>query len=616
MARLRFKIIIYQVYTVGINRESILAEAKQVVVHVTHEAGEKMGGIGAVLEGLFTSRTYLSNTRRSIIIGPLYNTRPHPKQRLGPAGEVLYSSLDGVMEHPYARQLLEVESKFGVRLVYGRRLFKDQRNGIESRPEVVLIDVTSAEIHPVNALKAWMWEEFGIESDKFEKHWEYEQYVKLAPAALAVLRALGVSDPQRPPILIAHEYMGLPTALAAVMDPLASFKTLFWAHEVAPVRRIVENHPGHDTMFYNALAYGRKKQYYLHEIFGPQDNFKSALVSAAHYCDNIIAVGDLVVDELHFLGPKFDNIDIDLGYNGLPAWEISLDEKEQSKARLQQYARNLLGCKPDYIFSHVTRLATSKAIWRDLRVLYHLEESLKKGKKTGVYFLLGTEGPRRGSRDIRQMEESWNWPVAHREEMPDLTGGEAGLYGFIQEFNSRCRALKIVFVNQFGWDRASCGQRMPEDMSFADLRQGTDVEFGQSIYEPFGIAHLEPLAFGGLCVVSGISGCLGYVRQVNGGSLPDNVIVADYAHSDFMPHDIKSIMMVGQQQRDQVEERVSREVAGLILERLPQDAGQAQALLQKGYELARQMDWEHVCEAYFLPAVARAYHKKRARLIA
>ena len=39
------------------------------VVHVTHEAVEKIGGIGAVLNGFFTCRPYLDKVGRSILVG-------------------------------------------------------------------------------------------------------------------------------------------------------------------------------------------------------------------------------------------------------------------------------------------------------------------------------------------------------------------------------------------------------------------------------------------------------------------------------------------------------------------------------------------------------------------
>ena len=60
------------------------------VVHVTHEAVEKIGGIGTVLEGLLTSGRYQEAVGRSILIGPLFTTEGPVDKRLGPDGQVLY----------------------------------------------------------------------------------------------------------------------------------------------------------------------------------------------------------------------------------------------------------------------------------------------------------------------------------------------------------------------------------------------------------------------------------------------------------------------------------------------------------------------------------------------
>ena len=43
-------------------------------VHVTHEAVGKVGGIGAVLQGFFTCKSYLDTVERSILVGPLFTT--------------------------------------------------------------------------------------------------------------------------------------------------------------------------------------------------------------------------------------------------------------------------------------------------------------------------------------------------------------------------------------------------------------------------------------------------------------------------------------------------------------------------------------------------------------
>ena len=88
----------------------------------------------------------------------------------------------------------------------------------------------------------------------------------------------------------------------------------------------------------------------------------------------------------------------------------------------------------------------------------------------------------------------------------------------MQKFNACARQVKVILVNQFGWSTASCGSKMQPDMEFLDIRKGTDIEFGQSIYEPFGIAQLEPLSFGGMCVITNVCGCaertgLGRLRQ-------------------------------------------------------------------------------------------------------
>ena len=50
--------------------------------------------------------------------------------------------------------------------------------------------------------------------------------------------------------------MGMPFVLKTILEDDPNIKTIFYAHEVATVRPIIENHSGHDTMFYNALRRG------------------------------------------------------------------------------------------------------------------------------------------------------------------------------------------------------------------------------------------------------------------------------------------------------------------------------------------------------------------------
>ena len=575
------------------------------LVHVTHEAVQKIGGIGTVLEGLITSTTYEQAVERTILLAPLFTTDGDVNDRLGGQGEVLYSSIDGKTDHPLAGAFREIEDRFRVNVVYGRRVLHDPLNGHLTRPEVVLIEVSRAWPGPVNALKGRLHDAFGLASDRYEQSWEFEQYVRLAEPGLAVIRALGAASDQSQCVVVAHEFMGLPTALAAKLRVEWGIRTIYHAHEVGTIRRLVDQHPGHDTMFYNVLRLAQRDGLRVEDVFGDQQSFfRHALVEASRHLDVTLAVGDWVVEELKFLSEDLAKADIRLAYNGIPAYEITADEAAKSKGRLQDYINTLLGYRPDCIFTHVTRMTPSKGLWRDLWVMRHVDEAFQRDGRTGVLIVLATEigGPRRRE-DILHMERWWDWPVAHREGAPDLSDGEALFYAGVQAFNARARNCKIVFINQFGFDRACCGDRMPAEMDFWDIRRGSDVEFGQSIYEPFGIAQLEALSFGSLAVMSNVCGCAGFVRSVAGTAGTPNVIVADYTEYRAEEDTIEAYLGLDRSDRETHNERVARGVASDVVQRLPRNRAEKEAFIRRGYALAREMSWDVVADRYFLPAV-------------
>lgn len=576
------------------------------LAHVTHEAVHKIGGIGTVLEGLITARAYHEGVDRTVLVGPLFSVEGDATTRLGRGGEVYYSQRDHRRDHAAAHALRDVEQRYGVEIIYGRRPFKAVDTGFESAPEVLLIAVWHAQPGPLKYLKFRLYEAYNIASDRYESVWEYEQYVRLAMPALEALRAIGAcggADQQC--VVVAHEFMGMPTALAAKLFPEFGCKAVFQAHEVAAVRKIVEEHPCHDTMFYNVLRRAPREGLYLEDVFGSQDGyFKHPLVKAARHCDNILAVGDDVVEELRFLSPQFKEAPISLTYNGIPAYRSTAEEDTASKRRLQVYAENLLGFCPDFVFTHVTRLVRSKGLWRDLEVMEHIERAFRADGRTAVLFVLSTEmgGPRRPA-DVLRMEREYGWPVAHREGLPDLSGGEAAYYVGVQAFNARSRQCKVIFVNQFGFDREHCGLRMPEDVQFWDIRRGSDLEFGQSVYEPFGIAQIEALSFGSICVMSAVCGCAGFVRRVTDNRPGPNVIVVDYTHLDRSVADVRDLLKLTAADRLRVERHVAQEAARQILAALPTTPVQSAALLDRGHEIARRMSWDVIARDYFLPAI-------------
>jgi hypothetical protein len=588
------------------------------VVHVTHEAIQKIGGIGAVLQGLLTSPVYLDASKRNILIGPFWPMDQAGEQRLGPQGEVLYSSLDQLYRSPLAQRFREIEQEFGVGIVYGRRRYTDKTTGVVSSPEILLIDCSRFDERKLAEFKYELWKQFGVESGKYDNIWDYEQYLRLAPPAIAALHALGATGSSEPCVILSHEYMGVPTALAAIMEgDRSNFRTIFYAHEVATMRRIVEGHPGHDTMFYNVMRSAMSQGLFVEDVFGSQSGYyKHALIKAVRFMDEVFAVGDYALKEMRFLNSDFMTVDSSLAYNGVPCWKIDVQEKMESRQKLRSYCKALLGYAPDYVFTHVTRLVPSKGMWRDLRVLEHMEPILRQRGETAVLFTLSTEVPGRRPDDIRHMEQHYHWPVVHREGIPDLSHGEAVFYQGVQEFNARSRNIKIVFINQFGWEQRLCGQRMPASMEFMDIRKGSDAEFGQSIYEPFGIAQVEPISFGGICVFSNVCGCAGFVDKVTGGKPTPNVIVADYtelAQKDLRP---EQLMSIGQPQRDEIEHAVAERVAIDLIQRLPRSPGEFEEFIDRGYDLAKHMSWDAVCRDYVVPGIMRASKARRLQQIA
>ena len=562
------------------------------LVHVTHEAVQQAGGIGTVLRGLITARSYQAHCQRTILLGPL--TDPDSAQPLGPDGEILYDASRSIRDANVADRLSAVEREFGVRLVYGRRLLT--QDGYRASPEVLLVDVS----HPpqgLNEFKRALFLQFGLESHRYEQHWEYEQYMRLAGPGFAAVCSL-VED--APFLLLAHEFMGLGTAFKALMSD-AACKTLFYAHEVATVRPLVEERPGRDIAFYNALRQARANGQYIDELFGPQDGyFKHALVSQAWRLDAVLAVGDWVEDELRFLGPEFAARPIDLVYNGVPAVELSTVEREAAREKVQASGAALLGWTPDLVFTHVARLVESKGLWRDLLVLEHLDHHLWEQGQRALFIALATETGRRDPEDVQRMA-AYGWPLVHREGGSDLSSGELKFDLLVRAFNARTRAVKALFVNQFGWDQQSCAF-LPADAEFADLRRGSDAEFGQSIYEPFGISQVECLSSGTISVVSDVCGCRGFVRQAAGEAELGSFIEGAYTQLDEAD---RADQPIGVRERTQAEALQSQVVASALASQLSAGESGRKRLLAEGYAAARKMSWERVAEDMLLPVLRR-----------
>ncbi len=583
------------------------------VVHATHEAGLKVGGIGAVLDGLLSAPSYLDAVQRTVLVGPMNANDPVHIERINNPRSgitIRYSSLHVIFDRVSEEirvALQQVEQTFEVAILYGTRRFGDVEH------EIILVDVTSPNLQQVDSFKYFLWEHYGLDSARHSWNSEFNHYITIAPPLFAALRAIGAGRDIAPSekFIIAHEWLGMPLVYAAQLVEPTQWRTVFYAHETATARRIVEDNNGHDTRFYNALSKAREWNLDLETVFGDQDDlFKHPILKTAARCNGLFAVGDLVVEELRFLGGALANANIDLVYNGVPSGDTTILAKLESKRRLQVYCERLLGYIPDYVFTHVTRLVLSKALWRDLRVMDHLDGMLAEQGKRAVLFVLSTSTP--GGRRpewVNAWEDQYGWPVGHRGDNGDLVDQEANyFFEGVEPFNQRSQQSKVVFVNQFGWNQESVGKRMPAEMEFLDIRRGSDLEFGQSIYEPFGIAQVEPLNYGALCCVSSVCGCLGFADRAAGGlaNLP-NIVVADYVSlpPDYWLGSPYDALWIDRSVRDWIESQNSVAAARAIAERLPKSREEMETLLARGQEIAERMSWDVVARDYLLPGLYR-----------
>ncbi|MCI0632293.1 MAG: glycosyltransferase, partial [Phycisphaerales bacterium] len=219
----------------------------------------------------------------------------------------------------------------------------------------------------------------------------------------------------------------------------------------------------------------------------------------------------------------------------------------------------------------------------------------------------------RRPQDITSMKAEYGWPRQHREGYPDLVGPEAGFNQMVEQFNATHRNVQGVLVNQFGWSQELCGEDLPVEMTFGDLRRATDVEFGMATYEPFGISPLEPLGSGAVCVISNVCGCRGFVDEVTGGVEIDNVIVGDFTRLD-RPWSIEELTRMTQADRDVVERGIASEVAEKLMGRLGEKS--RRGLLESGQKLVKGLGWDQVVEAKLIPMLQRvmgdAHRNERA----
>ena len=568
----------------------------RIAVHITHESARKIGGIGAVLSGICNSQAYKNCYDKTVLYGPLFDLPTETFSHLGKSGELLFTSHDHYDAGNCTKIFDGIIRAYNVDIVYGKRELVSEFDITKHNiVEVLNIGINKMKHSEVEKFKYALWKNFDIKSHLYEDDWDYEQYLRIAIPFLEILEKLYGSDVEY--YHFAHEYMGVPSALSVLMSG-KKHTTVFVAHEVSTARSLVEKHPGHDVSFYNILRKaGTDKS--LEQVFGNQEhNCRNELIKRAVNFDYIFSVGDHVKAEYLFLVPDAPPEKMKIVYNGVSAKSVSLEHKQQARTHIEKYIATLFNFTPDVIFTHVTRLVVSKGIWRDIALLHFLDEIFEANNLKGAYILLSTLiTTGRPPQDIFKMERDYGWPVLHRQGWPDVIGAEKEIYNHLQVFNARSKAIKGVFINQFGFDRARCGKRVPEDAEFEDLRIASDAELGLSIYEPFGIAQIETIPFGGISVLSSSCGAAGFLQEKFKDAPIKPFHILDYI-SAGKKMGYKALRNLTIQQRTAMEREVLSKHAKRIFNSLPLTWAKREIYLANAQEYASRISWEASAQSY------------------
>ncbi|MBI4212317.1 MAG: hypothetical protein HY540_06735 [Deltaproteobacteria bacterium] len=570
-----------------------------IAIHVTHEAIQKIGGIGSVIENLLTSPVYQKKFPRNLLYTPLFHADGDPEHKLGPNSQLITSNTDHIDHQGLRKKFEAIEHRYGISIVYGKKRYvshEEKHRDIDT--DILAVGIQHMKPEAIDAFKFQLWEHFGIDSELYRHDADYEQYLRIAIPLTDIMEA--IYGEHTPAVLFSHEYMGMPSALALTIEKRQERRkgdrTYFYAHEISTARSIVEHHPGHDFMFYNVMQHDQREGISLEQQFGSYRHYsRNELVKRALYLDGFIAVSDIIKEEYQYLCPQAEASSIHVIPNGVPVVHCKVRDKDEACALVGQYCENLFNFSPDYIFSHVTRLVLSKGLWRDISLLYLLDEQLAAQKKKAFFVLLSTSvGSGRPKNDALKMEADYGWPLLHREGWPDLVGQEVDLYRQLELFNARSKVIKGVFLNQFGFNQSDCGMRMPSEMNLFHLRLASDLEFGLSIYEPFGIAQIETLPYGGYPLITDICGCASLLKK---SYTENDAIIVD---STRIPHSMKSTFQsvedfkhMTTRHRDQIEYEHHRSIAPRIIELLPQNDRARRKHFERMQDKASALKWDH-----------------------
>lgn len=445
---------------------------------------------------------------------------------------------------------------------------------------------------------------------------ELQFHTFVAPALWAALRVvLGETAPSDV-TLFAHDWVGVPLWWAARAAGERVGQAVYVAHECRVFRLLAEgalalgdyrhvfagrcSPTGYDAALYPLLDEAMAKGWGLADMFPGSDGFERIyhhrIGREAAGFDRLLAVGPLVRDEWRVaLRPA--EPPIHLCPNGVPPGETDLDRLVAARGRLQRAAEDSLGFRPEVIFTGVMRYEISKAPWRNVGLFERFAE--RAAEHSAVFYWLSAPRVQPSAEQVERWAAEYRWPLDHRGGPGgDLRPEEEPLWAAIaalnERFSGRCAML---YINYFGWPPGRLGAWCTGDSSFAD-RVATDVEVGLSVYEPFGIAPIEPFGSGAICALSDSCGCAKYLEELG---YADRVLIGRFRAHGLPPTAVDSAAL------RQIESAVYDDLVDGIMallgdpktewrQRRADRVAAAQAILDR-------LSWTAVVTDHLLPAI-------------
>ncbi|WP_147446779.1 hypothetical protein [Corallococcus sp. CA047B] len=609
----------------------------ELLVHLSYEATRTLGGMGVVLEHLLAAPEYRAAFPRTLLVSP--TVRPcglgsyAPEESLAhdleAHGEVLYSGLRRRNPEAWARVFQPVEARHDVSFIYGRR---DAPGG---PVEVLLVDLTDVlrgyrvrlgtlplflqRLHtllgvdlpfdcrggrpaPWRALSRVWRGLYGTRLgaapwlNRLFRRAVHHGLLDAPPLDHDAMLAITLAEPVfdavarlrsqdgAGAVVLAQEHLSLPLAYKALLDGHDWCHTVYYAGEVRTPRVLVEygeaGQGASDARFYNVQRLGLEQGRTLDQVYpvGTWPNFQ--ILRNGHLCERVGAVSASVADELRFLDPRYSLQPVTVVPHGHRLIETEGDAKEAASVRVLRHARKQWGQDFRLLLTHISRDEVCKGLWRDVDVCEHLAELLPPERRPALLVMVTEWNEADPSDNLRHVKAR------------------------VEAFNARGTGVHIALVNQPTW---------PAGLDFTrdDLHRATDVSLGQSLYESHGLAQLEALGCGAICVISGASGARRTLREQCEAlglseSAHPNLVVSDPvtdAREAGLARTVEGWKALPATVLREQESRTARRVAEEVVRRLPRDAHEGRLLLETGRALAERMRWEPLIREQLLPLI-------------